>query len=91
MRTVSSCGALSIDHEGEGGLGLLRARSHRSVHQANSISAEFAAARNKTTLVVNAASVLEKTDEQLLPSVYKYVNCSFQAGPGEMLRKPASA
>lgn len=38
--------------------------------------------RVQTMMVVNAASVLEKTDEQLLPSVYKYVTCSFHAGPG---------
>jgi hypothetical protein len=40
------------------------------------------ATRFQTMLVANAASVLEKTDEQLLPSVYKYVSCSFNAGPG---------
>ena len=41
--------------------------------------------RTATMVVVNAASVLEKTDEQLLPSVYKYVACSFQASPGALL------
>lgn len=44
-----------------------------------------------TMLVVNAASVLEKTDEQLLPSVYKYVNCSFHAGPGARADRLSSA
>lgn len=40
-------------------------------------------ARVSTMLAINAASVLEKTDEQLLPSVYKYVGCSFgSASPG---------
>jgi hypothetical protein len=39
-------------------------------------------ARIRTMFVVNVASVLEKTDEQMLPSVYKYVACSLQARPG---------
>lgn len=38
--------------------------------------------RVPTTIMVNLASILEKTDEQLLPSVYKYVACSFKASPG---------
>jgi hypothetical protein len=41
------------------------------------------AQRLNTMLALNAASVLEKTDEQLLPSVYKYVGCSLRnATPG---------
>jgi hypothetical protein len=40
--------------------------------------------RFRTMVVINAASVLEKTDEQLLPSVYKYVSCSFDASPGAL-------
>jgi hypothetical protein len=43
--------------------------------------------RSRTMVVINAASVLEKTDEQLLPSVYKYVSCSFDASPGALLVK----
>jgi hypothetical protein len=43
--------------------------------------------RFRTMVVINAASVLEKTDEQLLPSVYKYVSCSFNASPGAVLVK----
>ena len=39
--------------------------------------------RLTTMLAINTASVLEKTDEQLLPAVYKYVGCSFNnATPG---------
>lgn len=40
--------------------------------------------RLPTTIMVNIASVLEKTDEQLLPSVYKYVACSFNAAPEQL-------
>lgn len=43
-------------------------------------------ARLSTMLAINTASILEKTDEQLLPSVYKYVGCSFHnATPGAPL------
>ena len=38
-----------------------------------------------TTIMVNLASIMEKTDEQLLPSVYKYVSCSFNADLGTTL------
>lgn len=42
-------------------------------------------ARLATMLAINASSVLEKTDEQLLPAVYKYVGCSFNdATPGTL-------
>ena len=39
--------------------------------------------RLPTMVALNAASILEKSDEQLLPSVYKYVGCSLKkATPG---------
>lgn len=39
--------------------------------------------RMPTMVALNAASILEKSDEQLLPSVYKYVGCSLKkATPG---------
>ena len=42
--------------------------------------------RLRTMVALNAASILEKSDEQLLPSVYKYVGCSLKhATPGMVL------
>ena len=72
-----SLGSLSIEYDDRT---LLDGRSASGVgghRDANS-------RRTATMVVVNAASVLEKTDEQLLPSVYKYVACSFQASPGTL-------
>ena len=54
---------------------------------ANGSDLRLRGARFNTMLAVNAASVLEKTDEQLLPSVYKYVSCSFHASPGACRQK----
>jgi hypothetical protein len=50
----------------------------------NPARAGWQAARLRTMFVVNVASVLEKTDEQMLPSVYKYVACSLNAAPGAL-------
>lgn len=47
--------------------------------------------RLATMVAINTASILEKTDEQLLPSVYKYIGCSFDnATPGVLLRRLTS-
>lgn len=49
----------------------------------NELRATASHARLATMLAINTASILEKTDEQLLPAVYKYVGCSFNnATPG---------
>lgn len=75
-------------------MGSLSVESMQAVHErevlldhagggsANGSDARLRGARFNTMVAVNAASVLEKTDEQLLPSVYKYVGCSLQASPG---------
>ncbi len=37
-----------------------------------------------TTLLVSLARILERVDEQLLPSVYLYVGCTFGASPSQL-------
>lgn len=40
--------------------------------------------RARTTVLVNCAGVLERTNEQILPSLYKYVGKSFDASPRQL-------
>jgi len=40
--------------------------------------------RARTVLAINAASVLERSNEQILPSLYKYVGKSFHTGPRQL-------
>jgi hypothetical protein len=75
-----SISVLSFETESDG---LIEAGGSHSISRDGApFVSPLSAARIRTMIVVNAASVLEKTDEQMLPSVYKYVNCSFNASPG---------
>ena len=38
----------------------------------------------RTTALVNLAGIMERTDEQLLPAVYRFVGASFRATPSEL-------
>lgn len=40
--------------------------------------------RARTTVLVNLASILERSNEQILPSLYKYVGRSFDASPRQL-------
>ena len=40
--------------------------------------------RTKTLALINAASVLEKCDEQILPALYSRVGASLHASPTEL-------
>lgn len=46
------------------------------VVQAKAFSSD---ARARTTVLINLAAVMERTDEQMLPAVYAFVACSFNA------------
>ncbi|CAK0787030.1 hypothetical protein CVIRNUC_010246 [Coccomyxa viridis] len=37
-----------------------------------------------TTILINLSAIMERTDEQLLPAVYRFVGASFQASPSEL-------
>ncbi|KAL4545028.1 hypothetical protein Ndes2526B_g02147 [Nannochloris sp. 'desiccata'] len=41
-------------------------------------------AKRRTTLLINAASILEKCEEQILPALYSRVGASFRATPTEL-------
>lgn len=43
-----------------------------------------AAARFRTTVLMNLASVVEKADEQVLPAVYYFVGRSLSATPAQL-------
>lgn len=38
----------------------------------------------RTTALVNLAGIMERTDEQLLPAVYRFVGASFSASPSQL-------
>jgi hypothetical protein len=38
----------------------------------------------RTTAMVNLAGIMERTDEQLLPAVYRFVGASFNASPSQL-------
>ena len=40
--------------------------------------------KGRTTALVNLAGIMERTDEQLLPAVYRFVGASFRATPSEL-------
>jgi MFS family permease len=40
--------------------------------------------RGRTTFCVNASAIIERVDEQLLPSLYRFVGASFHARPSEL-------
>lgn len=40
--------------------------------------------KHRTTLLINAASILEKCDEQILPAVYNFVGASLNATPTQL-------
>ncbi|CAL8464814.1 g4349 [Coccomyxa elongata] len=37
-----------------------------------------------TTILINLSAIMERTDEQLLPAVYRFVGASFQASPSQL-------
>jgi hypothetical protein len=40
--------------------------------------------KTRTVLLINAASVLEKIDEQILPALYSRIGLSFNATPAQL-------
>ena len=44
----------------------------------------FQVTRNRTNVLVNLSAIMERTDEQLLPSVYLFVASSFSATPKQL-------
>ncbi|KAK9868059.1 hypothetical protein WJX84_009573 [Apatococcus fuscideae] len=40
--------------------------------------------RVRTTLLINLASIMERTDEQILPAVYRWIGAAFHATPSQL-------
>ena len=41
-------------------------------------------ARRRTAVCTNFAIVMERTDEQILPAVYRFIGASFDASPSQL-------
>lgn len=82
-----------LDHEA--GLGLHDGLSARNGPQCQAPEAQVRSQEEKdrfiTTILINLSAIMERTDEQLLPAVYRFVGASFQVcHPARAHNAPAS-
>lgn len=59
-------------------------RAHLDIAAPAAAPPTFCDDRRRTTWCVNAAAVVERVDEQLLPALYRYVGASFGAKPSQL-------